>query len=171
MFAKSKQTGGRIEPEHLLGWSLPNALAEESLHEFASRIAHTPFNLLRLASWVSFDEAGYVRKPLFLSPEWEIALTCWLAGQSSTMHNHGGSAGVSVVLSGCLTETHYVQEGGLWMPECQRQVRRHELMVEGRDTVHRVHNESSQPALALHFYSPPTQAIAQREDNRVLATG
>jgi Cysteine dioxygenase type I len=77
----------------------------------------------------------------------DIWLVTWLQKQSTTLHDHGGSAGALTVVSGGLRE---------FLPSS------HEIDVDagytrsfGAQHVHDVYNPHSAPAVSVHAYSPP----------------
>ncbi|XTZ16781.1 cysteine dioxygenase [Micromonospora echinospora] len=98
---------------------------------------------------VRFDpvERWYAR--LAAGPDHEVWLLTWLPGQGTDLHDHGGSAGAFLVVSGTLTE-EVVSAGSL---------RPHALGAGtgrrfGPRHVHRVTNRGDQPAVSLHVYRP-----------------
>jgi Cysteine dioxygenase type I len=79
---------------------------------------------------------------------WEAWLLTWLPGQSTGLHDHGGSGGAFAVLSGAVDETLPV-EGHLL-------TRRYRAgQVRAFDSVH-VHDVAARggPAVTLHVYTP-----------------
>ncbi len=157
MYVSASRAVRGIRPEDVLGWSLPQGpLRGEALSALARRLAQTEVDLDPLASWIDFGSEGYQRITLFASSDWEMVLTCWLPGQHSAVHDHGGSCGASLVLAGRLTESLFCQGAAAPLrPECVRVVGPGEVLIETCQTVHCVENRSSGTALALHFYSPP----------------
>lgn len=150
-----------VRPEAVLGWALPGNLVEgEPLRQLAAKLAQSPIRKERVAQWIAYRTDGYSRLTLFLSRQWEMVLTCWLPNQSSAIHNHGGSCGVSLVIEGQLTETLFqgcaeADSEGQVRPSCVRTVGSGAVLIETCKTVHRVANLSNQIAIGLHLYSPP----------------
>jgi predicted metal-dependent enzyme (double-stranded beta helix superfamily) len=84
----------------------------------------------------------------------EIWLISWLPGQSTGLHDHGGSRGAFAVALGSLEEqdlrnTRLVTSG---------QVREF-----GAEYIHEVRNTSSAPAVSVHVYSPPLSTMNRYE--------
>jgi hypothetical protein len=85
----------------------------------------------------------------------DVWLESWLPGQGAGWHDHGGSAGVIVVVRGELEERVPLLGGVV------TQVRR---IPEGaarplrRRRVHELSNVSRTPAVSVHVYSPPLEA-------------
>jgi predicted metal-dependent enzyme (double-stranded beta helix superfamily) len=79
----------------------------------------------------------------------EAWLITWMPGHATEVHDHGGSAGAILVLSGLLHETVPGDSGptGAWLhPGAVR--------AFGTDHVHQVANISDSPAVSLHVYAP-----------------
>lgn len=113
------------------------------------------------ASWtvpVRFDpvERWYAR--LTGTQEYEVWLLSWLPGQSTDLHDHGGSSGGFVVASGALTE-EIVTDGQL----------RPTVLAAGGGRqfgprhVHRVSNQGSEPAVSVHVYLPALRRMTRYE--------
>lgn len=102
-----------------------------------------------------FDPATRHRVRLHSATDHDVWLETWLPGQGTGLHDHGGSAGVMIVvrgeleehapvLGGVVTQVRRIPEGGL------RHLRRRQI--------HDVTNVSLAPALSVHVYSPPLAA-------------
>ncbi|TDB99279.1 cysteine dioxygenase family protein [Actinomadura sp. 7K534] len=76
----------------------------------------------------------------------EIWLISWLPGQSTGLHDHGGSRGAFAVALGGLRERDL---GAV------RDVGPGTVRTFGADYVHEVRNVSAAPAVSVHAYSPP----------------
>ena len=102
---------------------------------------------------------------LFRNEHWEGLLLCWLPGHATAVHDHGGSVGLSFVLSGTLSEQRW-SSSGLSLPLApvgSSQVTRGDAAVELVDTIHRVSNDSAEPAVSLHVYSPPLRVLGAHD--------
>jgi cysteine dioxygenase len=164
-------THNLITPKHLLGWELPEAANPSlALATLVHRLRVTDVQWAQLESLVCFDRERYHRKVLYRSNTYEVVLNCWLPGQGSALHDHGGSCGVTRVLMGRLWETWFeASERGL-SPVGERPVREGGLMVEREETIHRVENRGRRAAISLHIYTPPlVQMATYPEDTRVLS--
>jgi len=114
-----------------------------------------------LGPHVAYASAGYLRKRLFRDDDWEMLLLCWLPGQKTVVHDHGGSWGAMLVLSGQLYERQY-EAHGAGSPLTTSQVRLFnsgEVALETVSTIHKNENGAETPALSLHFYSPPLRVL------------
>lgn len=144
-----------LSPEQLLGVSLPDRpLTARDLSGWARRAAAS-VDLDRLEPFLRFDPAQYARIPLFTRRHWELVAMCWLPGQGTRVHDHGGSSGASLLLSGTLVETSYVIRAGRLRRVMLRRVKAGEAILESVSTIHQVANRSKRPAISLHLYSPP----------------
>ncbi|HTE74423.1 MAG TPA: cysteine dioxygenase family protein [Actinomycetes bacterium] len=101
----------------------------------------------------SADERHAAR--MAVTPDWEAWLLGWLPGQTTGLHDHGGSAGAFVVIEGALVEATLAPP------------RRHEpaaLLHRTLDTgrhrsfgphhVHEVRSAGDEPTVSLHVYAP-----------------
>ena len=86
----------------------------------------------------------------------EVWLLTWLPGQATDLHDHGGSAGAFVVVSGVLTEHTGVRLLPTALPSgAGRRFDPHH--------VHRLGNEGTRPAVSVHAYSPRLSAMTRYE--------
>jgi hypothetical protein len=88
------------------------------------------------------------------TPDFDAWLIAWPSGGKVDLHDHGNSTGAVSVISGALVEAVP------WRDDTGRiSLVRHELQAGatlgfGTGHVHDVTNESDEPALSLHVYSP-----------------
>lgn len=97
------------------------------------------------------DRRWYQRLPA--GPGVEAWLLTWLPGQETDLHDHGGSAGAFVVVSGALTERTVTGPDGsarltgrVLSAGAARQFGEHHL--------HQIVNEGPEPAVSVHVYGP-----------------
>ena len=89
------------------------------------------------------------------TPDYEAWLLTWLPGQSTGLHDHGGSAGAFVVVEGELEEATLAP-----LRRHQPAVLVHRTLVIGRHRsfgphhVHEVRCAGKVPAVSLHVYAP-----------------
>ncbi|GLZ08492.1 hypothetical protein Acsp03_59580 [Actinomadura sp. NBRC 104412] len=84
----------------------------------------------------------------------EIWLISWLPGQSTGLHDHGGSRGAFAVALGSLEERDL---GGT------REVTPGQVRAFGAEYIHEVRNVSTAPAVSVHVYSPPLTTMHRYE--------
>lgn len=96
------------------------------------------------------DRRWYHR--LAVAPDHEVWLLTWLPGQSTDLHDHGGSAGAFHVLAGTLTE-EVVTEGRTPRITAREwdEGAGHRF---GSRHIHRIGNRSTGPAISIHVYGP-----------------
>jgi cysteine dioxygenase len=140
-------------------WSLlAGGLRERSdLARVARVFGSTPLPLATLQRYVRFDRGAYARQRIVRTDAWELLLLCWLPGQASAVHDHDGSTGLVRIVAGSLEESVFGALDGR-LPAHTRTVHAGDLLVELPDTIHRVVNAGTRPALSLHLYSPPLPA-------------
>ncbi|MFV2174936.1 cysteine dioxygenase family protein [Actinomadura sp. LOL_016] len=76
----------------------------------------------------------------------EIWLISWLPGQSTGLHDHGGSRGAFALALGTLEERDLGDA---------RHLSAGDSRAFGAEYVHEVRNVSAAPAISVHAYSPP----------------
>jgi hypothetical protein len=91
----------------------------------------------------------------------EAWLLTWLPGQATDLHDHGGSAGAFVVVSGVLTEelvpagqTGRVAPHVVTLPAGVTR-------VFGPRHIHRIVNAGTAPAVSVHVYSPALRGMTR----------
>lgn len=88
----------------------------------------------------------------------EAWLLTWLPGQETDLHDHGGSAGAYVVVSGALTE-HALVRRGVWYDVAESVLPAGAYRRFGADHVHRLGNAGPAPAVSVHVYGPALRAM------------
>src|SRR5205814_5463749 len=82
----------------------------------------------------------------------------WLPGQATGLHDHGGSAGVFVVVSGLLTEeTVRATDGRVSV----RRLPAGTVRSFGPHHIHRVVNAGPAPAVSVHAYAPALRTMTR----------
>ncbi|MFK3985186.1 cysteine dioxygenase [Micromonospora sp. NPDC050397] len=116
------------------------------------------------ASWpvpVRFDPVQRWYARIARDDEHEVWLLTWLPGQTTDLHDHGGSSGAFVVASGGLTEEIVV--GGGLRPHVLRAGSGRQF---GPRHVHRVSNTGDVPAVSVHVYLPALLRMTRYELDR-----
>jgi Cysteine dioxygenase type I len=109
---------------------------------------------------VRFEESGRFYTRVAGDESYEAWLLTWLPGQSTGLHDHGGSSGAFVVVTGALTETT-VAPGGAH--EVVRLLTRPRVRTFGAAHLHDVANRGTVPAISLHVYAPALQTMRRYE--------
>jgi len=154
-----------IRPEIFLGFDLPKpspeGLLPQDLRRLVGNLRKTKVNWSQLGPQVAFDQSAYFRKRLYRSREWELLVLCWLPGQKTVVHDHGGSWGGTVVVAGEIFETVFASRGAGRRMETrlERPLPTLGVTIESLSTIHRVENRSNAPAVSLHLYSPPLRVL------------
>lgn len=106
-----------------------------------------------------FDPVRRWYHRLARTPDLEVWLLTWLPGQRTDLHDHGGSAGAFVVVSGDLTER--VPAAPWPVPDGADPVRLVDTVLpagagrrSGARHIHQVANTGTRPAVSLHVYGP-----------------
>lgn len=109
------------------------------------------------ASWpatLHFDTADRWYTRLTDAGGYESWLLTWLPGQQTGWHDHGGSAGAFLVVSGQLREDTARGTRNLTSGRGRQFDARH---------VHRVINDGTIPAISLHVYAPALTSMTRYE--------
>jgi hypothetical protein len=104
-----------------------------------------------------FNPAHRWYHQLVADPVAEAWLLTWLPGQGTDLHDHGGSAGAFVVVSGTLTEQTVVGSGRLADTRLAAGAGRR----FGPHHVHRITNHGARPAISLHVYGPALTSMTR----------
>ena len=132
-------TGTRIGPAQLPG--------------IVARATDRPGDWLNM---VRFDASRRWYQRLVLEEAFEVWLLSWLPGQHTGFHDHGPSAGAFAVAVGCLSE-RIARDGRPALDT--RPVPRGSVLSFGPDYVHEVRNDSTEPSVSIHAYSPPLTSM------------
>ncbi len=92
---------------------------------------------------------------LYKTPQLEIALFGWAAGQDTVFHDHGGASGAVFICSGLLVEDTIEVVDGRVVTEHTHTRRAETAFSFGSDCIHRVRHEPDHGvALSIHAYTP-----------------
>jgi mannose-6-phosphate isomerase-like protein (cupin superfamily) len=108
-----------------------------------------------------FDAARRWYARLAGAPDHEAWLLTWLPGQATDLHDHGGSAGVFMVLDGRLTEQLPVGTSEVRLLD--RGYGAGTTRAFGPRHVHRIVNSGPAPAVSLHVYAPALRRMTRYE--------
>lgn len=109
-----------------------------------------------------------LRIPIYRDDELEVKLLTWLPGQSTGLHDHGGSTGCFMVLEGYICET-LVEPTGCVL---ELQHAPGDIGSFNVDIVHDIRNESAFSAITLHAYRPAiTKSTHYRLEDGILVAG
>ncbi|GAB7042108.1 MULTISPECIES: cysteine dioxygenase [Catenuloplanes] len=101
-----------------------------------------------------FDPVSRWYTRLFAAADHEAWLLTWLPGQSTDLHDHGGSAGAFAVVAGELTEETVRAGAGGAAVLRSASFTAGDVRPFGSQHVHRIVNASAGPAISLHVYGP-----------------
>src|SRR5262245_35936924 len=90
----------------------------------------------------------------------EAWLLTWLPGQGTDLHDHGGSAGAFVLVSGALTE-RTVAAGGEPATLAASALSAPDGRRFGPHHIHQLTNESLRPAVSVHVYGPALASMTR----------
>jgi hypothetical protein len=91
----------------------------------------------------------------------EVWVLSWLPGQGTDLHDHGGSAGAFVVVSGALTESTLADPRRRRPQLRQRGYQAGRGRSFGHRHIHQIVNRGAEPAVSLHVYSPALREMTR----------
>jgi len=98
---------------------------------------------------------------LAAEPDAEVWLLSWLPGQGTDLHDHGGSAGAFVVVSGTLTEYTVKTPPGSAPRLASDSLHPGDGRAFGPHHIHQITNAATQPAVSLHVYGPALREMTR----------
>ncbi|WP_155375650.1 cysteine dioxygenase [Catellatospora vulcania] len=105
------------------------------------------------------DQRWYHR--LLDGPGVEAWLLTWLPGQETDLHDHGGSAGAFVVVSGALTERTLTEARDGTTALTSRLLTAGAARQFGEHHVHQIVNAGPVPAVSVHVYGPELTSMTR----------
>ncbi|HEY5836862.1 cysteine dioxygenase [Streptomyces sp.] len=146
MYSDVSIAGDPLALPHLLP---PVPQHPSTVAEFAGLARSIAADRERWAPLVRYDATTRWYARLLTGPGYEVWLLSWLPGQSSGLHDHGGSCGVLTVLDGALRERALPARG-----ESARTLATGAQRAFAPGYLHEVVNDSLEPAVSLHVYFP-----------------
>lgn len=116
---------------------------------------------LELGEFRGFDTCRYARNTVELNDAYELVVICWLPGQLSTIHDHGRSNCLYLVVEGEMTEELYGDADTIdGEPELvrSRTFRRGDVTLAAGSDVHRIVAGEGH-LVTVHVYSPPLEDV------------
>jgi predicted metal-dependent enzyme (double-stranded beta helix superfamily) len=127
------------------------------LHRLAQELARRP-DLWQPQVQFAHDTRYSVR--VAVTGDYEAWLLTWLPGQSTGLHDHGGSAGAFVVLEGVVDEATLAPARGHGPSALvRRTLKAGRVRAFGEHYVHDVVNTGHAPAVSLHVYAPALETM------------
>lgn len=139
--------------------ALNSAQGEQS--RFREIMEHTELTDDALQPYLFFSQRSYTRNLIEKTADFELMVLCWEAGQHTPVHDHDGSEGWMLVISGDITEKLLKKQSVNGFNQTQAALKE-TLCHAGQlshinDTkgLHSVHNAGKGRAVSLHLYAPP----------------
>lgn len=168
MTSHSTHTGLRALPQRLA--PLADAAARcGSLEALCALLRDLPQPLLTLAACAEFDPSQRTRRVLHQDNNISVLLLGWLPGQTTEIHDHGGSRCAFRVLRGTATESRYELDAhGLAVEvESDEFLPGSVIGCDGAE-IHSMRNDraASEPLVTLHIYKPAPEMRVYRPSER-----
>jgi predicted metal-dependent enzyme (double-stranded beta helix superfamily) len=111
---------------------------------------------LQIEEYISFSDRAYKRNIINVSTKCEVTVVCFMEGQATPIHDHGGSTGITIIQNGTMTEELFnKQSTGMIAPKLKRTFQKNELSRVNLTTVHRVSNAHTEGFVSINIYFPP----------------
>lgn len=123
------------------------------LLQLVTRVAADPASWQDLVQFPDGDERWWTQ--LYGSADLDIWLLSWLPGQTTELHDHGGSSAAFTVVSGRLREVRLDRRGH----RIVKTRRAGATTVVPPRIIHDVNGAGSGPAVSIHAYSPPLRTM------------
>ena len=109
-----------------------------------------------LAEYRQFCAERYARNTVFRNDHFELVVICWQPNQASSIHDHGRSHCLYVVVEGEMQEEMFtINSAGRPRRTAARSYRAGQITIAGPAEVHRIANHASSHLVTVHLYSPP----------------
>lgn len=129
------------------------ALTRDEMLEFARSI---DLDTLDVSQYRKFDEVRYARSTVLLDERVELVVICWLPEQASSIHDHGQSNCLYLVVEGEMQEELFVvNEEGRPRRAVARRFGRGDITFAAPSDIHRIANLGAGNLVTVHIYSPP----------------
>jgi len=143
--------------------------------DYGPALERIEFGTEALERFLHFDPAFYTRNLVRRTPAYELIALCWEPGQATPIHDHDGSDGWVVGMSGRLEEVRYHERGtagagsaaaagavtGASATPAFDRVGRVEVPpgavahIHDDIALHEIRNDGAERAVSLHLYAPP----------------
>jgi len=111
---------------------------------------------LDLAAYREFCDTRYARNTVFLNDHIELVVICWLAKQASSIHDHGRSNCLYLIVEGTMQEEMFeLDAAGKPRRTRAREFTRGQITIASPTDVHRIVNCGDDHLVTVHLYSPP----------------
>ncbi|KAJ3322367.1 hypothetical protein HDV06_003087 [Boothiomyces sp. JEL0866] len=134
-----------------------NDITGTDVEKLQSLMSAYKANRIDYARYALFDSKKYTRNLIDDgNGKYNLIALCWGPGQASPIHNHANSHCIFKVLEGQLTETLYPIRAGS-LPKISKYTENQVNYMHDKIGIHRVGNDTCEPAISLHLYSPPIE--------------
>jgi predicted metal-dependent enzyme (double-stranded beta helix superfamily) len=111
---------------------------------------------LPIEEYVIFSDQGYKRNIVHVSSKCEVTVLCFMEGQATPIHDHGGSTGITIIRDGIMTEELFNKRStGMIAPKLKHTFQKNELSPINLTTIHRVSNAHTEGLVTINIYFPP----------------
>ena len=125
-------------------------------HELLELARSVDLDRLDLSDYSEFCATRYARNSVFRNEHIELVVICWLAKQASSIHDHGRSNCLYLIVDGTMQEELFTLDAaGKPQRARARQFSRGQITIAAPQDVHRIVNCGDEHLVTVHLYSPP----------------
>jgi cysteine dioxygenase len=112
-----------------------------------------------IGPYAQFTENRYARNLVYKTPEFEVLVLCWRAGQRSPIHDHGSSICTVYTVDGILSADNYLKTaGGHIRADYSEDFKPGSVLSIQTTEIHQVSNlQDKSDLISLHFYLSPLE--------------
>lgn len=133
--------------------SLPD---KPALDELRRCVVEMEAGEVPIEEYISFSEQQYKRNIIHVRSKCEVVVLCFKEGQTTPIHDHGGSLGVTIVREGIMKEELFKKQStDMIAPAFTRKYYTCELAYVDLTTIHRVSNVHRERLVTINVYFPP----------------
>lgn len=122
-------------------------------------ILNLKLDFAEISPYIQFTENHYARNLVYKTPDFEVLLLCWRAGQRSPIHDHGSSICTVYTVNGVLSADNYRKTaGGHVRADYSEDFKPGSVLSIQTTEIHQVSNlQDSSDLISLHFYLSPLE--------------
>lgn len=147
---------------------LIDTLKRSTKEEYRSKDIILDLPLEEILPYAQWSTKRYTRNCIIREKDFELILLCWLPGQKTEVHCHGGEECWVYMVDGNITETRYVYENDELITERTEVLRSGEISyMTDQMGYHSLDNHTTKKTMSLHLYMNPIDdcTVFNREKN------
>lgn len=138
-----------------------NKSSEDQATTVSKLLAKFEFNPKEVAQYKAVDGLSYTRRRIAKHDNFEVFLVCWRQGQTTPIHDHGGSSAWMKVLEGQVCDTHFSKPARGNPPYIVQTsvLKRGDVAYLSAEKIHQT-KAMDEDCCSISIYSPPYAACS-----------